>query len=274
MKPVPPGKKNMSVLLCARTNGLAREVGDGVTRFGLQLLPRGGRRRRPRHSGGRRGCPVSSHDLGPSERAPRGARERVPAPQPGKPLGRGAQATPPPSTCAGPAAPGPVGTPGSPNTTGPGRGLAWAGFASLGPRKTGPPSGWLALSGASRRAQVTGPGGPWRGPPPSESVGGQRPYQGPGRALGVGGAGGASGTLREPPAPQGERASCARSGLRPLGPGLRRCGPARHPGTQGPGWHMGGSWEHTGKALSGRPRRGPSKASDGGAALPTARPRA
>lgn len=35
----------------------------------------------------------------------------------------------------------------------------------------------------------------------------------------------------------------------------------------------GGSRERTGKALSGRPGRGPSKASDGGAAVPEARPR-
>lgn len=101
----------MSVLLCVRTNGLAREVGDGVTRFGLQLLPRGGGPGQPpgaraaaaAASAFRRAARVPGVLARPGpfpERAPRRAREWVPAPQPGKPLGSGAQATPPRSTRA------------------------------------------------------------------------------------------------------------------------------------------------------------------------------
>lgn len=162
----------MSVLLCVRTNGLAREVGDGVTRFGLQLLPRGGGPGQPpgaraaaaAASAFRRAARVPGVLARPGpfpERAPRRAREWVPAPQPGKPLGSGAQATPPRSTRARASSPralgrprcararptraprphAPVGTPGSPATAVPGRGLAWAGFASLGAQEDGAPLG-------------------------------------------------------------------------------------------------------------------------------------
>lgn len=90
VKTVPPGKKNMSVLLCVRTNGRAREVGARVTRLGLQLPPRGGGPRRPpgAKAGGGLSIPAARAAAvlarpGPVQSAP-GSDPRVPSAGPGE----------------------------------------------------------------------------------------------------------------------------------------------------------------------------------------------
>lgn len=187
-----------------RQNGPAREVGDGVTRLGCSCWPGAGGPGRPPGARARGGLcvpaaapaaavlarpgPVQSaprsHPRAPRVRAGRGRGVRVP--QPGKPLRR---------RRAGDPSPPPLG-PWSPRASArrPGRepreprhrgARSGPGRLHSGPRRTGPDSGARAVSGA----QVTCPGGPWRASP---SPRGQRAYQGPGRALGGGGAGGAS----------------------------------------------------------------------------------
>lgn len=270
-----------------RQNGPAREVGDGVTRLRCSCCPGAGGPGRPPGARARGGLcvpaaapaaavlarpgPVQSaprsHPRAPRVRAGRGRGVRVP--QPGKPLRRRRTGDP---------SPPPLG-PWSPRASArrPGRepreprhrgARSGPGLLPSGPRRTGPDSGARAVSGA----QVTCPGGPWRASP---SPRGQWAYQGPGRALGGGGAGGASrGPSESPQRPSS--APPARAG--PMGQasakfGVLRCRPRCHPVTQGRRWHIGGPG-----AQGWRRWRGPARAIKGRgwrpAGSPGARPRA
>lgn len=279
-----------------RGPGHAARAAAAAPGRGSPAAPGSQGRRRPQHSGGAGGrCPRTTRArperawLRPSgaQRGPRGARGRRSPPQV-SPAGGGARAAPPrcPGPAfrrAGPASPFPgLGSPSArgptPQPGPPGAPLlrrptwAWAGGAGWpysGSRRSGPDAGCLALSGAQGSTGDL-PGPPVAGVTLPRNHSGQRPYQGPSQVLEVRGP---AAHPRDPvPAPSAplERARCARAHS-PAGPAevrpepgarasdaeLRASGSPEGDGTLG---HGGG----TGMSAPARPRRGPSKAGDGG----------